>query len=152
MTMEPEKNSKPEDIDLPKLIGGAWMNLRRIGRKLFQELESDLTFDQGLVIFILQEEDGASIGEIAEKSDRDRTTTSRMISGLEKKGLVIRVIDQQDSRQKLIYLTRKAKEFWKNMDDKRVEFTEAINQGILYQDIKCTADTLAKIITNLGKM
>lgn len=152
MTMEPRENHSITEIDLPRYIGGAWLMMRRFGRKMFQKLEFDFTFDQGLVLFILQEEDGLSIGEIAERSDRDRTTTSRMLSGLEKKGLLVRVSGQQDSRQKLIYLTRKAKEILKSIDHIRLEFTEIMSQGLEYEEVKQAADTLAKILVNLGKI
>nr|MBN2277384.1 MarR family transcriptional regulator [candidate division Zixibacteria bacterium] len=137
--------------DIMDGVGRVWLLLKRYGRKRFSEINFDFTFEQAMVLFILRMEEGLKIGEIAERTDRDRTTTSRMINGLEKKNLVVRVPDQNDSRQKLIYLTRQAKDQMTSMDTLRKQFAAEVFRDIGKKDILKAAEILHKIADNIGR-
>lgn len=138
-----------EGHDLIDGVGRVWLLLKRFGRQKISELDFGLTFDQMLVLFTLDNHEGLKIGDIAEKTDRDRTTTSRMITGLEKKNLVLRVPDRDDHRQKLIYLTRTAKELLDGLTPLRKEFMETVFKGMSEADIDRTTEILNRVADNL---
>lgn len=130
-------------------IGRVWLLLRRFGRKKISELDTGLTFDQMLVLFTLYNNEGMKIGDIADLTDRDRTTTSRMISGLEKKNLILRVPGHDDNRQKLIYLTRSAKDLLEGLEPLKKEFERTMFKGIKKADMDKVAKMLNKVADNL---
>ena len=135
--------------DLMEGVGRVWLLLKRYARKKIAELDIGLTFDQMLVLFTLEKREGLKIGDLADLTDRDRTTTSRMVSGLEKKSLVLRVPDQNDNRQKLIYLTQSAKEIIKSIEPLKIEFRKALFKGLDPVDIDKTAEFLNRVADNL---
>ena len=127
-------------------IGGSFMALRRRGRQLLAEQEYGLTFEQVVALMSLTKHEGLRICELADIADRDNTTTSRMIRGLEKKGLVVRVPDRQDARQKLIYMTRMARERIEDMSSLLDRITEEFLAGLTQDEIVQTAAVLHKMI------
>ncbi|MBN1212585.1 MAG: MarR family transcriptional regulator [candidate division Zixibacteria bacterium] len=135
--------------DMIEGIGRVWLLLRRFGRKKISELDTGLTFDQMLVLFTLYNNEGMKIGDIADLTDRDRTTTSRMISGLEKKNLILRVPGHDDNRQKLIYLTRSAKDLLEGLEPLKKEFERTMFKGIKKADMDKVAKMLNKVADNL---
>ena len=130
-------------------VGRLWLLLKRYGRKKISELDIGLTFDQMLVLFTLNNHEGLKIGDIAEMTDRDRTTTSRMISGLEKKNLVVRVPGRNDNRQRLIYLTRSAKDILNGLTPLREDFMKTLFKDLSRADIDKVAEMLNKVADNL---
>ena len=137
--------------DLMEGVGRVWLLLKRFGRKKISELDIGLTFDQMLVLFTLNNHEGLKIGKIADMTDRDRTTTSRMITGLEKKNLVLRVPDRDDNRQKLIYLTRSAKDMLDGLEPLREEFARTVFKGLSPAEIEKTTKLLNTVADNLER-
>mgnify|MGYP000867947387 CR=1 FL=1 len=135
--------------DLVEGVGRVWLLLKRFGRKKIAELDIGLTFDQMMVLFTLHNHEGLRMGDLAEMTDRDRTTTSRMVSGLEKKNLVLRVPDRNDQRQKMIYLTHTAKLMLEGLEPLKAEFSKTIFKGISAADLKKTGELLNKVADNL---
>jgi len=138
-----------KERDLMEGVGRVWLLMKRFGRKKIAEIDIGLTFDQMIVLFALDNNEGMKIGYIADLTDRDRTTTSRMITGLEKKNLVVRVPDQKDNRQKLIYLTHSAKRIMENLEPLRAEFRQTLFKGLNSADIKKAAELLNRVADNL---
>ena len=130
-------------------IGRTWLLLKRYGRRMIAEMNMGLTFDQMLVLFALDKNEGMKIGDIAELTDRDRTTTSRMISGLERKNYLLRVASRVDNRQKLIYLTRAGRDILDGLAQVKDDFIKLIFKGISTTDIEKTAEIVLKVAKNL---
>lgn len=137
--------------DLMEGVGRVWLLLKRFGRKKISELDIGLTFDQMLVLFTLDKHEGLKIGDVAEMTDRDRTTTSRMITGLEKKNLVLRVPDREDNRQKLIYLTRSARDILEGLEPLRKEFENSVFKGLSLEELEKTSELLNRVADNLER-
>ena len=125
------------------------MALRRRARQLLAEQEYDLTFEQVITLMTLTKHEGLRVGELAELSDRDTTTTSRMVNGLEKKDLVVRVPDRQDARQKLIYLTRLARERVEEVRGLADRITEEFMVGLTSEEISQTSAVLHRIASRV---
>jgi DNA-binding MarR family transcriptional regulator len=134
--------------ELLRAIAYGWLFLRQRGKKMIADLNYDLTFEQVFVLQILEKEDGLKLGVLAEKADRERTTMSRMVDGLERRNLAIRVPDKYDKRQKLVYLTklgRKRNEEMIHLIDKFVEmFFRRVNK----KQVESTLETLQLIFAD----
>ena len=115
--------------DRTDLVAGAarvYLCAKRFGRKMLSSMDYELTFEQSMILFIMDKHEGIRVRDIAEHSDRDSTTTSRMVAGLEKRGLVLRVPDPNDERQKLVYLTPLAKKRLDELKEMRDEFESGL--------------------------
>ena len=126
-------------------VGFVWMALKRRARHLLTELKYDLTFEQVVTLMSLTHNEGLKVSELAELTDRDTTTTSRMIGGLEKKDLVARIPNRQDARQKLIYLTPTARERIEEICGLADRVTEEFLEGLTEEEINKTANVLHRI-------
>ena len=72
----------------------------------------ELTKEQFLVLKFLHDKDGRIQNELAFITNRSKTSLTRLIHTMEKKGLVIRTISKNDKRAKNIFLTDKGKELF----------------------------------------
>lgn len=132
-------------------ISKCWLMIKNKAQKLLSEINYDLTFEQIIVLHILKDEEGMNLTTIAERADRERTTISRMVDGLEKRNLVVRIPDKIDKRQKLLYLTKLGRD--------RIQDLEPIGElllGKMYKDIsddevKESLSTVTKMIQNLDE-
>lgn len=75
----------------------------------FRENAIAVTVEQFSVLAMLFYKDGLSQQEMSDVLGRDKTTLARVISIMERDGLVKRVMNKSDNRGKLIYLTRKGR-------------------------------------------
>jgi DNA-binding MarR family transcriptional regulator len=79
------------------------LGMNKVYRELLKDLE--LTYPQYLVMLVLWERDGLTVGEIAERVFLDSPTVTPLLKRLETAGLVSRDRSPQDERQVLITLT-----------------------------------------------
>lgn len=71
----------------------------------FVQMGLDLNTEQLVVLMILWEKNGQRQQDIADRTGKDKASVARLISNMEKRDLIIRKNDENDSRQKLIFLT-----------------------------------------------
>ena len=95
----------PQQIDeqLCFAIYSTMLGLNKVYRELLKDLE--ITYPQYLVMLVLWERDGLTVGEIAERVFLDSPTVTPLLKRLEAVGLVSRDRSPQDERQVLITLT-----------------------------------------------
>ena len=144
-------NSKDKADEAPffKSIGSCFMALRRCGSRLLSRKSFDLSIEQIMVLKILDNEEGLHLSQLAERCARDRTTTTRMISGLERRNLVVKVPSKTDARQKLIYLTHLGKEKIGELAPLAEEIQKIAFGGIEPGHVKLAQDVLNKVTNNL---
>jgi DNA-binding MarR family transcriptional regulator len=144
-------NSKDKVEEAPffKSLGRCFVGLKRCGSRLLSQKSFDLSVEQIMVLFILRDEEGLHLTQLAEKCNRDKTTATRMIEGLEKRNLVVKVPSKTDARRKLIYLTHLAKEKLKELTPFAEEMQSIAFNGLDPSDVKRTQDVLDKIANNL---
>jgi MarR family transcriptional regulator, organic hydroperoxide resistance regulator len=145
------QTSRSKYDELLRTIAQSWLMFRQKGKKMLAEMNYDLTFEQILVLQILEEEDGLMLGVLAEKADRERTTISRMVDGLEKRNLAIRISDKTDKRQKLVYLTKLGKKRNAEMAPLIEKFIQEAFSGVQNKNIEVTLETLKAIFGGLKK-
>ncbi|MFZ5979376.1 MAG: MarR family winged helix-turn-helix transcriptional regulator [Candidatus Zixiibacteriota bacterium] len=101
-----QKEFKPEN--LTEAVGGCFMIMKRYINRYLEQSNLGMTMEQIIILFILEDNDGLNISQLAKLSDRDKTTTTRMVDGLQKRNMVVKVPDKKDNRQKLVYKTNLA--------------------------------------------
>jgi len=81
----------------------------------YRELERTSQIDEteSSVIFFLGRKDGSRAQDIADTVGRPKNSISRSVNTLVKKKLLRRVLDENDNRQRHLYLTEKG---WKEYD------------------------------------
>ena len=109
----------------------------------------DLSLDQWVVLLHLWVEDGQNQAALGETAGRNKTTVTRAIDGLERKNLVVRVLDKDDRRNKLIYLTQGGRE----MQGHTLPHAQAVEKqalaGIPLEKIIVFQEVLMSIAQNL---
>mgnify|MGYP003470271997 CR=1 FL=1 len=71
----------------------------------------DFASSHGNILFQLSLKEKLTMGELAQKINRDKSTTTVLVRKLEQEGLVCTIPDQNDKRSKYIHLTEKGKQF-----------------------------------------
>lgn len=78
---------------------------RQAIQQLLKRNNVDMTFEMLQVMHCLWKKQGVSQQTLAEKTSKDKACLTNLINNLEKKNWVIRQLDTNDRRNKLIYLT-----------------------------------------------
>ena len=117
-------------------------------QKAFSAAGHKVTVEQFTILAQLWYQDGLRQQEIAEAIDRDKTTVSRVLNTMIKKGLVVRV-QGNDKRERLVHLTKHGRE----LRDKLVTisgqlYMEAI-ADLKENEIRASLKTITKILNNL---
>ncbi|MCF8067462.1 MAG: MarR family transcriptional regulator [Desulfobacterales bacterium] len=131
-----------------------YLSFRSLTNRLNKNLSDagyDITAEQMRMLLILWLKDGLSHQEIATILNREKTGITRLINGLEKRNLVVRIPDKSDRRQKLVYLTPKGKKLESTLltiaRKTRVEASFGINE----KEMDICKQVLRKIRYNLSE-
>ena len=71
----------------------------------------DFASSHGNILFQLSVNEKMPMGELAEKINRDKSTTTVLVRKLEAEGYITGEADPADKRSRVIYLTEKGKQF-----------------------------------------
>jgi DNA-binding MarR family transcriptional regulator len=128
--------------------------LYRTSKKLQLRLQTRLRAmrmspSQWRVLSVLKSYGALSIGEIVEATLMEQPTISRVVSRLEKNGLVARRSSTRDSRMALISLTPAGGEVFKQIIPAALRHQEQALSGLGRKEIARLVATLEKIETNI---
>ena len=79
---------------------------------------SNIASSHGNILFQLSKVESLSMGELAQKINRDKSTTTVLIRKLIKENLVTECINENDKRNKLIKFSKKGEEYAENIIEK----------------------------------
>ena len=79
--------------------------------RLKQNGYPDFASSHGNILFQLSVNEKMTMGELSEKINRDKSTTTVLVRKLESEGLITGEPDPSDKRSRIIYLTKKGKQF-----------------------------------------
>ncbi|MFH1137275.1 MAG: MarR family transcriptional regulator [Pseudomonadota bacterium] len=119
-------------------------------RREFQNAGLDVTPEQWTVLCALWEEDGLSQGELAGKTVKDKTTITRILDLLEKKGLAVRRRQESDRRVYEIYLTEEGRNLREKLTPVFTGLHARLNDGISEQEVQLMILILKKLLSNCG--
>ncbi len=123
--------------------------IRRLNRS-FVAAGYDVTSEQWRMLRWLWHRDGQRQQDLADVAHKDKTSITRIIDGMEKRDLVVRIPDRLDRRQKLIYLTDKGKRLREELMQIVQRTSLGAQQGIEPEHLDVFTDVLAKIRENLS--
>ena len=126
----------------------------RSGTKMFiqkcQAYGLDVTIDQWLVLGQIWRHKSISQKQIATLCVKDKTSITKIINTLERKNLVVRVVDQIDQRIKRVVLTNKGNQLFLDVLPIMESTKKIAEKGINERDLKIAKVTLQKIGQNLN--
>lgn len=109
----------------------------------------EITPEQWVVLVRCGAQEGQTQSELAAISYRDRPTMSRILAGMEKRGLVRRSADADDSRIWRVHLTTKGKAVRKKLLPAVRTLVGRMEQGLDEADLETTRRTLRGLFENL---
>lgn len=109
----------------------------------------ELTVEQWRILFYLWKEDGINQQELAYRASKEKSTITRQIDVLEKKGLILRKSSNEDKRNKLIYVTTKGQSIENKALETAREITKKAETGISNEQMKVFKNVVTTIIKNL---
>lgn len=131
------------------LINLAAQRLKYKLHQTFQAKGYDVTPEQWVVLNRLWEEDGLSQVELAERTFKDKPVTTRILSLLEKKGIVVRRSDESDGRVLRVFLTKTGKDLKDKLIPCAQEVLVRSGRNLTKQDVAKFKLTLNQILSNL---
>jgi DNA-binding MarR family transcriptional regulator len=118
--------------------------------RLFAEQGEEITPEQWMVLIRLWEKDGVSQTELSDATLRDAPTMSRIVRGMEERGIISRQRSTEDGRIQTVHLTRKGRA----LKDKLVPVARGLvtrmARGVTAADLATTRSTLVRMFENLN--
>ncbi len=116
----------------------------------FKENNLGITVEQWTVLACLWQKDKVSQQALSDMTYRDKPSMTRLIDNLEKYGLVVRINDKVDRRNKLIHLTQKGIDLEKQATKVVNEAVERTLAKFSEREILTCKDVLYRVIANLA--
>lgn len=142
-------------IELTRELGRSMAELRSCFRQYIQvklkEHNIDMTFEMLEVMSFLWAKDGINQQELADKTLRDKSAMTYLIDNLVKRSVVIRVEDDNDRRNKLIYLTSEGKELQLSLRPWVSDVFDSAAAELNAEHIESGICLLNKMVENLRK-
>jgi len=118
----------------------------------FKQNNINLTGEQYLVMDTLWVDGILSQQGIADIIQKDKNSVTKFIDSLEKKGLVVRSIDQNDRRVNNIILTKKGQELKDETTEIAINTMNSILKDISTEDLTTFVKVLEKIKNNINNI
>jgi DNA-binding MarR family transcriptional regulator len=152
METQPKNKTKAE---LALELGRSMSELRNYIRQFIQvkirENGINITFEMLEVMGCLWKMDGINQQEIADFTLRDKSSMTYLLDNLVKRGMVKRVEDEDDRRNKLIYLTKEGKDLKEQLQPWVAEVYEMASDDLDINNLKNSLLLTNKMIDNLKK-
>ena len=152
--MSTEMNFMIENFNIDDALGHMINRAAIIIRKQFtmkvKEAGYDITPEEFSILSRLWEEDRISQTELVEKTLKDKTRVTRLLSGLIDKSYVKKEIDEADRRNYIVYLTEEGKALKISIIPIVIELMKQAAEGIQQEDIDATKRVLGKVFKNLN--
>ena len=115
----------------------------------FKQAGYEITPEEWAILNRLWEQDGMSQNELAERTVKDKTTITRFLVQMEKKGLIARSASKIDGRSKNVNLTSKGQELKPVLINITKGLLSEAAVGVSDQNLQITFTTLGTIENNL---
>ena len=108
----------------------------------------DFASSHGNILFQLSVHEKMTMGDLAEKINRDKSTTTVLVRKLEKDGFITGDSDPADKRSRIIYLTEKGKQFNTIAQELSKELLETFYKDFSDEDKNIFFEMLLRIKKN----
>ena len=119
-----------------------------ITEKLKERGFPDFASSHGNILFQLSVNEKMSMGELAERINRDKSTTTVLVRKLEKDGFVTDEADPEDKRSRIVLLTEKGKQFNNTARELSSELLGTFYKGFTDEEKETFVQTLLRIKDN----
>ena len=126
--------------------------LSNILARRFQDADIDMTAEQWGALIILLNGGAMTQGQLGERLYLEKSSVSRLIDGLERRGWIIRSKDPKDSRQKRVTPTPKVLDTSGHCATIARAILEDAQSGMSEDEMAACRSFLSRIITNLRKV
>ncbi|GAA3634512.1 MarR family winged helix-turn-helix transcriptional regulator [Flavivirga jejuensis] len=116
----------------------------------FNDANLDLTKEQMVVLKKLHYDDGLSQNDLAFLTLRNKSSLTRLLSKMEKKGYIIRQQSNVDKRVNKVFLTQKGRDTFVLVKPVVKEMMAKIEQNITDSEKKLIINMLKRIQSNFG--
>ena len=141
------RSERPDDAPA-WLIQRASRTLRVLFLRLMESRAAGVTPEMWLVLSRLFARDGQYQTQIADSTFRDRPNTSRILAGLEERGLVRKERDGDDMRRMRVYLTERGEEFVREVAPMAARTRDGLYRGLSDEELRQFRVILRKIEKN----
>ena len=142
-----------KDFSAKEALGHFMGRTTRAMSRMFQNIIThagyDITIEQWVIIANLNRKNGQFQQQLADNTYKNKTSVTRMINALQKKGLVDRIPDPKDLRQKRIFLTKKGVQLYEKLRPLAMQVQEKATQGIEPDEMESCKNILLKIYGNI---
>jgi DNA-binding MarR family transcriptional regulator len=118
--------------------------------KALQHHGFTITPEQFTILVSLWSSNGQCQYELATCQGKDRASITRLVDGMEKENLVVRIPSEKDRRIKLVYLTQKAKGLQNKLLEVVTKATSEAQHGITPTELATTKKVLTLMIENMN--
>lgn len=118
--------------------------------KLKERGYTDFASSHGNILFQLSVNEKMTMGELSEKINRDKSTTTVLVRKLEKDGFITGDAAPNDKRSRVIYLTAKGKKFNQTAHELSNELLSTFYKGFSEEEKNNFFQTLLKIKDNFN--
>lgn len=154
LSMQPNNDKYPKyDIDesLGTIVHWTERALINTLNRNFRRAGYDITTEQWRLLVNLWNREGQNQQELAAATRKDKTSITRIIHGLERRDLIIRIHDKGDNRNKILYLTGKGKKTVKDLIGLAKETLTEAKSGISHEELETCGKVLRQITRNLKR-
>lgn len=140
------KKTKAEN-SLSTVIGKA---SRLLGNRISKNLsEHQVTAEQLTILACLWQQNGQTQQSLADISNKNKASITHLIDNLEKRKLVVRKADNEDRRNKKVYLTEEGQKLQSSLSKIVKKTTRHATEGIDKKELKNAKNVLKKMVENL---
>jgi len=111
----------------------------------------DLSPPHAFLLRVVLSNPGLLPNELAEELNLSRSTVTRFLDSLEKRGLLYRSSSDDDGRELHIYPSEDAKAIHNELDNTGKELTKMVKKLVGFTEITSTVSTLREIKSQLDK-
>ncbi|MBI1287842.1 MAG: MarR family transcriptional regulator [Flavobacteriales bacterium] len=115
------------------------------------EVGINLTRQQLVLMKVLRRDGPLPQNDLAFLTERDKTSLTRLLSGMEKKNLVARIASSEDKRVNLVHLTKNGEKVLNEIAPKVLSIIQEIQEGVSEEDREAVIRVMKQIQENIGK-
>lgn len=138
--------------DLFFIMGSLFRAIVRTARKDLLLSGLDITFEQSMILMVLGCRDGQSQQQLAEATNKDRPSITRLIDTMVENDLVQRVMDTRDHRINLIRLTDKGRSSRKKMITRSRDHMQELLRDVREEDLQIWLRVMGQLSANNGRV
>lgn len=132
-----------------------WINhlsflIRKTLVAAFERAGFQISAEEWAVLLIVSARKGITPGSLSEASLRDKTTVTRMVDRLVRRGFVARSRDDQDRRVVRLALTDEGQDVFAQLSQVARQVIDVSQAGLSAQELRATVAVLERMTANLA--